>query len=277
MPLPRLRFTVRRLMIAVALLTPLLLLFRAVDQASEAARRAQCTSNLKWIAVAMHHYHGPFESFPVGTIPNPDLPPEQRLSWAVQAWPWLSGGGTVLQVDTARGWRQFPNWPLTIGAAPGVTYVGMTPADTFNAAACPNDRASRDRVRPLPLTYAGIAGLGADAPTLPSGHPRAGIFGYDRATRIEDIKDGTSQTLLVVETSIDLAPWSAGGPSSVRGVDPASRPYFGRGRPFGGYHSGWVNVALADGSIRFIRDTVDPEVFEAMATIAGGETIPADW
>ena len=37
-----------------------------------------------------------------------------------------------------------------------------------------------------------------------------------------------------------------------------------------------ANVAMADGSVRFVRETIDPKVFEAMSTIAGGESIPLD-
>ena len=46
---------------------------------------------------------------------------------------------------------------------------------------------------------------------------------------------------------------------------------------FGGYHHRGANVAMADGSVRWVRETVAPVVFEAMSTIAGGESVPADW
>jgi prepilin-type processing-associated H-X9-DG protein len=79
-----------------------------------------------------------------------------------------------------------------------------------------------------------------------------------------------SQTMALAETARGPGPGSADGPRSVRGVEPATQPCIGGGRPFGGYYPGGANVALADGSIRFIRDTVDPRVFEALSTIAGG-------
>jgi prepilin-type processing-associated H-X9-DG protein len=91
-----------------------------------------------------------------------------------------------------------------------------------------------------------------------------------------DIRDGMSQTTMLAESSIGLAPWTAGGPSSVRGVDPATRPYLGPGRAFGGNHPGGANVAMADGSVKFVWETIAPSVFEAMSTIAGGEPIPPD-
>jgi hypothetical protein len=59
----------------------------AVGQAQEASRRAQCVSHLKWIALALQNYHSRYGSLPPGTIPNPHLPPERRLSWVVEVDP----------------------------------------------------------------------------------------------------------------------------------------------------------------------------------------------
>ena len=142
---------------------------------------------------------------------------------------------------------------------------------------CPTDPAAERQTHLLPLSYIAIAGLGADAPTLPFKHLRAGIFGYDRATRVADITDGLTNTMMFAETTHANGPWTAGGPSSVRGVDPTRQPYFGFNRQFGGYHAVGANVAFADGSVRFIRESINPKVFEAMSTIAGGEALPAGW
>ncbi len=250
---------------------------RAVEAAREAARRSECVCHLKWAVVALHNYHSESGSFPVGTLPNPALPPERRLGWPVVCFAWLTGSGVSLQVDRSRAWDDPVNWPPKIVADGNITFVGMTPADTFSWTSCPDDPASLTKTRPLPLTYVGIAGLGSDAPTLPAGHVRAGVFGYDRVTRLSEITDGTSQTLILAETRRDPGPWMAGGSTSVRGVDPGTRPYFGPNRPFGGYHPGGANVALADGSVRFLRGTIHPKVFESLSTIAGGEPIPSRW
>jgi prepilin-type processing-associated H-X9-DG protein len=130
---------------------------------------------------------------------------------------------------------------------------------------------------PEPMTYVGIAGLGTDAPSLPIGHRRAGIFGYDRQTRMVDISDGASTTMMLAETRVTNGPWTAGGPATVRGLDPRRQPYLGRGQQFGGSHPGGAMVAFADGSVRFLHETIDARVFEALSTIAGGETLPDGW
>jgi len=125
-----------------------------------------------------------------------------------------------------------------------------------------------------PTPYIGIAGLGTDAPLLPKGDPRAGVFGYDRQTTIADIKDGLGTTMLVAESGRMSGSWLAGGPATVRGLNPDEQPYLGPGRQFGGRHRGGAMIGLADGSVRFVSESIDPKVFEALSTIAGGEKIP---
>ena len=108
---------------------------------------------------------------------------------------------------------------------------------------------------------------------MPKGHPRAGVFGYDRQTRVPDITDGVSNTLLLAETGLANGPWTAGGPATVRGLDPSRPPYIGRGRQFGGMHKGGVIVALADGSVRHIAFSINPDVFSLLGTRDDGEVV----
>jgi prepilin-type processing-associated H-X9-DG protein len=77
--------------------------------------------------------------------------------------------------------------------------------------------------------------------------------------------------MMVAETQDRPGPWTAGGPSTLRAVDPRTRPYLGPGRPFGGLHRKGTMVLMADGSARFVPNATPPPIFEAMATIAGGE------
>jgi prepilin-type processing-associated H-X9-DG protein len=124
--------------------------------------------------------------------------------------------------------------------------------------------------------YVGITGVGAAAAELPLSDPHAGFFGYDRQISLKDIKDGTATTIAVVEV-LDGGPWTAGGHSTVRGLVADGGPYLGKAGQFSSLHgSSWstgVNVLFADASVRSIKATLSPEVFEAMATIAGGEQV----
>ena len=113
--------------------------------------------------------------------------------------------------------------------------------------------------------------------TLAPPHPRAGVFGYDRVTRMEEITDGASTTMMLAETATASGPWTAGGPATVRSLDPNRQPYIGRTCQFGGNHRGGANVAFADGSVRFLSETIDPKVFETISTISGNEQLPRGW
>ena len=93
-------------------------------------------------------------------------------------------------------------------------------------------------------------------------------------TTAADIEDGASTTMLLAESGITTGSWLQGGPATVRGLDPNRKPYIGPARQFGGLHDGVAVIAMADGSVRAVRESIDPNVFEAMSTIAGGEKVP---
>ena len=137
-----------------------------------------------------------------------------------------------------------------------------------------------------PTEFIGISGLGTNSAELPADDPRSGFFGYSRTLRKEDIRDGLSTTLFAIETSTDLGPWAAGGPSTVRGVESDRLPFIGPNCQFGGNHKTdrglfrWIShdcatAAFVDGSVRFLNDSISRETLEALATIAGGDT-PGD-
>jgi hypothetical protein len=123
--------------------------------------------------------------------------------------------------------------------------------------------------------FAGMSGVenrrNEVAAELPRTDPRAGIFGYDKVARFSDISDGQSQTIMMIGTGEVVAPWVQGGGATIRG---ARQPYFDKYTGFGsrGVKSG-AYVLFADGSARVISATVDPEIFKAMCTIHGAESI----
>jgi hypothetical protein len=121
--------------------------------------------------------------------------------------------------------------------------------------------------------YVGATGVGggdSDPATLPEGDPRAGAFGYNRRLSRDDIKDGLDTTVMVVVTT-RTGPWMAGGWPTVRGLNPGGQPYIGTGRPLGGTHRGGMLATFADGSCRFIPESVSPDVLEALFTTAAGD------
>lgn len=272
MKFPRVRFSLKQMLVAVALSSALAaarVFF--IRQSSEAAQRNFCLSNLRQLGLGLIWYSAQYDSFPAGTIANDRLPPERRLSWLVVAWAFLDQWSWLL--DQSEPWDSTTNRVTRgHGIAEKPQAVGR-----IRLLTCPAAAGAADEHMPGWTWYVGVAGVGRDAPELPVGHPRAGIFGYDRRTRVADVRDGVSTTMMLAETASANGPWTAGGPATVRGLDPSRQPYVGRGRQFGGTHRGGVNAAFADGSVRCLSESIDPKVFEALATIAGGETLPAGW
>ncbi|GAC1471618.1 MAG: DUF1559 domain-containing protein [Isosphaeraceae bacterium] len=259
MNLSRARFKVQTMMVAVAILGLILWLAQGLHTGHEVSPRRQCQNNLRQIGLGLIQYSTIGNAFPYAALPNPKLPVERRLSWIVAITPYLDSKDLYNSFDQDAAWDSPSNAHLAI--AMGVLR-------------CPEASAG---VSVGQSNWVGITGVGSDSPGLPSGHPRAGVFGFDRVTRPSDIKDGVATTLLLAETAAGNGRWTAGGDATVRPVDPAHRPYIGMGRPFGGLHPGGVNVVFADGSVRFLSGTINPRVFEALSTIAGGEPLPIGW
>ncbi len=215
------------------------------------------------------NYHTTNGAFPPGTLPNAGLPPDKRLSWLSALPPFLEQKTRDAErmqslygkLDPSLAWDAGPNAAVAHSVAP----VCVCPA---HAAADPN-------LTPGHTDYVGLAGVGPDAATLPLSDPNAGMFGYDRTVKRDDVTAGTSETLMATETGRANGPWTAGGPPTVRGVDPADAPYIGPGRAFGGLHPGGLNVLFADGSAEFMQDNVSPQFFETLTRLHRGAAAPA--
>jgi prepilin-type processing-associated H-X9-DG protein len=259
-------FTIGRLMLVIAVVAVVLAggierdRFMGHTQ-SHCSISADCASNMRNVVLSVLEYLNARNTVPSGTWPNPSLSPEHRLSWCATVLPYLCQEECFNALDKNEPWHGESN-----------VQAACTRIRVLN---CPNCyRVTSGGL--VPTSYIGIAGVGADAPILPQGHPRAGFFGYDRRTKLADIKDGTAWTMVLAESERVAGSWLAGGPATVRGLDPAEQPYIGPGRQFGGLHDRIVNVAFADGSVRGISASVDPRIFEAFSTIAGGEKLPSD-
>jgi hypothetical protein len=213
-------------------------------------------------------------ALPAGTIPNAVLVPEQRLSWFVAILPYLEEEGLYRQFDFGAGWD-----------APANQHLSQRQLRILD---CPDWRREASSAQAWETPYVGVAGLGPDVATGPIGGPKIGAFGYDRRVAFKHVKDGISNTLMVLESARETASWAKGGFTTVRGLDPEDKPYLGTGRPFGGTHfsenslfkgghSISCNAVMMDGSVRFLNNSISPKVLEALATISGGEKIPEDY
>jgi hypothetical protein len=239
--------------VGVALLLP------AIQAAREAARRTQSKNNIKQLMLALHNYHDVNSHFPAGTHPNKDLQPGKRLSWIAEILPYLELSPVHKQIDFSKAWDDPANRQA----------IGLKIQIVLN----PSADQSAKSVYPV-TNYVGLGGVGADGPTLPVESPRAGCFGYDRATKISDIADGTSNTVMISESSRNPGPWAAGGRPTIRAL--TAEPYIDGPDGLGDSHVGGCLMGLADGSVRFISDKIDPSTMRALVTINGGERINWD-
>jgi hypothetical protein len=174
-------------------------------------------------------------------------------------------------MDLAEPWDAEVNLPPTVHRqerGPG----GTSEIGVVSELICPASGPEAVQSVPSLTSYVGMAGVGPKAAELPVDDPRSGVFGYDRETPVEAIVDGLGATILAVETDSENGPWTAGGPSTVRDVDPSQVPCLGPGRRFGGLHVDGTNVLMADAEVRFLNDAIDAQVLESLVTIAD----PAD-
>lgn len=254
--------------VGIVLVVPSIVVCVFVLSNRESASRSECENQLKMIGLALHQYVDSHDSFPAGTVFNPGLITSRRLSWLVSAWSEGIGDGQLhLEGDRSKARDQWPNRAMKVSS------IEDREGNRWNASPvyrqCPAHPLPELLHQPKLLAYVGVGELGLDAPTLPANHEQAGMFAYDRVTRVRDVTDGLSNTMMVIETSVDNGPWTAGGWATVRPLDSARQPYIGAGRQFGGYHRDGVNVLFADGAVRFVRDAVNSRHLESLSTIAG--------
>ncbi|MDZ7616766.1 MAG: DUF1559 domain-containing protein [Patescibacteria group bacterium] len=291
-------FTLVELLVVIAIIGILIaLLLPAVQAAREAARRMQCSNNLRQIALALHNYHDAMKCFPsVGTTFWDTGTME--LSWLYPILPYME------QTSVYEEMKKAPN-----------AYHGTLSKQVAPAFVCPSD--GRNEFDYISLSaeqrtanYNAVMGPGRDGKTLGSGSLPVGyaatdgiIYMYSK-TRIGHIKDGTSNTLLTGERIADLRLWSKGwmdkaNPTVFQGknltwpmnTDPAVLCYRHTTKPdgcpgesqsmgfndidFGSRHPGGAQFGFADGSVHFLSEAINFETYQDLGTRDGGEV--ADW
>lgn len=217
----------------------------------------------------------PKDELPPGTYPHTALVVDQRLSWYLYTLNVLDQGVQTASPQTkqmqARG----------LGALAKNSDIKSAWDEGANAelarfklstAICPAQVPTFEAGQWMPTHYVALGGLGLDTPTKdwPTVPTLAGAYRYDGSTPDSAIKDGLGQTAQIMETTSAIGPWLQGGPNTLRALDPEATPYLGRGRPFGGCHPGGAYVSFVDGSVQFVRESINPVVFRSLLTIAGG-------
>jgi hypothetical protein len=280
------------------------LLLPAVQKIRDAANRSKCQNNLKQMGLALHHHHDTYGHLPQGVMYEF---PYYYWSWMAQLLPFWEQEAAWKQADA---WARQPTPAYAYWPWGGFWLDPQTPANPslgvkLQCLICPAD-GRQNYTLPgsqwggngeVAFTgYLGVAGLRGDQFADPAA---AGIFHWRSSTRLADVTDGLSNTLMVGERppSQDLyyGWWFAGAGYDANGTGdvvigaretayasamacPQRYVSFQRGTVkdpcdqvhFWSLHTGGGNFVLGDGSVRFITYSND-NILPQLATRAGGE------
>jgi uncharacterized protein DUF1559 len=258
----------------------LALLLPAVQRVREASHSLSCQNNLKQIGLAFHLHHTAYRGFPTG-------------GWSHLSPPTYVGGVPATGRQQQAGWGfQILSFieAASIWKSDAVTAIA-TPQKIFF---CPSRRAPQtvkylDGYSP-PLTGGELTHALCDYAA--SNIEETGVVRHVEPVRLAEIKDGTAHTLLVGDKRLNLAflgqpqpddneGYTAGWDkdtirSTSRAPDLDYRGLNDGDRRFGASHPYGFNAVLADGSVRPISYTVDPEVFRRLGNKADGESLNLD-
>lgn len=310
-------FTLIELLVVIAIIGVLIaLLLPAVQAAREAARRSQCTNNLKQIGLGMHNYQSAIGSLPPG---------EKGCcwgSWCVFLLPYVE------QQTLYNAWNTSGN--NAVGPDGKFRYSGSTNTTvtytTLKAYTCPSDphagtrRGGRIAYHSYAVNYgnvdqeqnAGVPYMGVTyrgAPFTDMGSPKIDISGYGvgfvtaGTVKFAQITDGLSNTLMTSETLIgtagDLRGYTWWGPAAsfTAWLQPNSKlpDYMGNGGCVNNgrnppcnarasviylgarsQHPGGVVTSMCDGSVRFIKNTINLFTWRSLSTTEGNEVISSN-
>lgn len=259
----------------------------AIQQAREAARRAQCKNNLKQIGLAIHNYHEVGGAFPPGwTNHTPHPGPGPRFGWSTSILPFLDQAPLYKQLDS-NSHRVISRQPLETSLA---TY--RCPSDTSSATnplrggfGTSNYSGNFGTIAPPRWLTGGMNPGWAGEVSTPT--KADGIFWFNSRVRFRDCKDGTSNILFVGERCVSSG---SGIWMGVRGnnfendvvsdVSVGNEMNSGPGA-FSSRHEGGGHFLLGDGTVRFLSDTIasgtdeGPGLYQNLGSRSDGRTLGA--
>jgi prepilin-type processing-associated H-X9-DG protein/prepilin-type N-terminal cleavage/methylation domain-containing protein len=307
--LRRTAFTLVELLVVIAVIGTLVaLLLPAVQQARESARRNACTSNQRQLGLALQGFHDAHQVFPPSgwTVAAPANPAGKFVGWRALVLPHLEQTSLHSRYNFSAHWWEGTNLDLG-GQRLKVFFCPSVPQRlTVTSAVAKSPRPAL--AFPLALAPADYEALMGVQPTVNPGlyaTPLANrsVLYRNSATRIAEVTDGTSQTIIVVECGgrplvyrgrtprFDLANdqgqgWidsegafsldGSNSDGSLQGQGPVLTPRginaTSENEPYS-FHPSGAHFLFADGHVQFLAESLTLEVLAALSTRAGGETV----
>lgn len=210
--------------VAFAVLMP------AVGQARKAAQRSQSSNNMKQLGLALHMYNDMYRTFPPAVVTDKDGKP--LYSGRVLLLPFIEQDGLYQRFDKSKAWN-----------SPENEAISNTVIKTFLDPASTSKQAARS-------DYVFVTGAGT-------------IFDGSKVVTFKDITDGTSNTIMLVETSAGPNSWA-----EPKEWDTNS------GQTLPGNHNDVIITAFADGSVRSIRKQSLQQFMKPLTGRNDGQVIP---
>ncbi len=306
-------FTLIELLVVIAIISILIgLLLPAVQKVREAAARTQCVNNLKQLGLALHGFHDSNNVYPASgwTVAGPGNPAGKYVGWRPLTLPYIEQENLQKLYDFKVNWWEGTN--PTAGAVPVKTYQcpsvpqraevlsaiakSPRPAMTFTNALQPTDYEAIMGVQP-----ASINPHLANTSFYNAGN-RFSVMSRNSRTTMVSILDGTSNTIMVVETGARPLVYNgrsanpglsndqgigwidSEGPFSLDGAS-ADGTVEGCGvncnvamnkrnnnEPYA-FHGGGGNCLFADGHVQFVRDSIPLTTMATLCTMNAGEVV----
>jgi len=312
-------FTLVELLVVIAIIGVLVaLLLPAVQTARESARRMQCGNNLKQLSLAMQMHHDTYLKLPAGGDKQSGV--RYVIGWPYAIFPFIEQKAMRDQIDGFTSNAVFTVMPWRFLTAP---HYGDNPlyTNSMSVFRCPSSELGKkspdawksdpevNAVNQAALHYRANGGsatseLVQGTQSRHAWYSKSGVIYPNSVVRFADITDGTTNTLLMGETSSafgrklvsqswgGIQPWTWGYYNYASLASPPddnigwlmidhkvvtypigyTGSYFTNETPFTSVHPNGVNTVFVDGSVRFLTKNMPLTVLQAMATRGWGET-----